>query len=98
MLRKYVYKEHYKNDIAMQETEERLQVHLDHCIELLRMNLMCMSDVSVLTYTWSDKKDIPNPDFDVTHRCRDFDKIAEWNRQSSRITFETPEKPTHLLA
>lgn len=32
--------------------EEALQSHLDHCLEVLREEIMCTGDVSILTFYW----------------------------------------------
>ncbi|OGM50996.1 hypothetical protein ABOM_000054 [Aspergillus bombycis] len=55
------------------------QTHIDHCIELLRITLMCTSDVTPLMF-----KDEPHafqgrtPDFNTMHTCRNFWEIREW--------------------
>ncbi|KAJ3577238.1 hypothetical protein NPX13_g3325 [Xylaria arbuscula] len=51
--------------------------HVDHCIEALRLQLMCAADVTPVLLQ-------PDPDlgvkadFDVYHRCRDWDMITNW--------------------
>lgn len=52
---------------------------LDHCIEILRINLMCTSDISILTYNWVQHWDTPTPNFNTKHICRDFDAILGWS-------------------
>ncbi|KAG1813502.1 uncharacterized protein BJ212DRAFT_1365326, partial [Suillus subaureus] len=54
------------------------RIHLDHCIEMLRQNLMCRGDVTMLTYDWVKGLDRPLPDFNTPHRCRNFEKILNW--------------------
>ncbi|KAB8259473.1 hypothetical protein BDV32DRAFT_150354 [Aspergillus pseudonomiae] len=59
--------------------EEVKQTHIDHCIELLRITLMCTSDVTPLVFI-----DDPHafqgriPDFNTMHTCRNFWEIHEW--------------------
>jgi len=54
----------------------------DHCIETLRMNLMCQSDIGVFTfrlypeYGYAD--DDYWPDFSTLHTCRNFEDIRTW--------------------
>ncbi|OQV05017.1 hypothetical protein CLAIMM_09821 [Cladophialophora immunda] len=93
MLRKFVYSDYYASDRALLDTLDNVRMHMDHCLEMLRRNVMCYGDVSVLTYTWSAKKDIPNPNFDVMHKCRNFDRIVDWNRNGERALNRTPTKP-----
>jgi hypothetical protein len=54
------------------------QDHLDHCIEIIRINLMCTSDVSILTYNWVRGIDHPTPNFNTEHKYRDFEAILSW--------------------
>ncbi|KAE8165423.1 hypothetical protein BDV40DRAFT_297452 [Aspergillus tamarii] len=55
------------------------KTHIDHCIELLRITLMCTSDVTPLMFI-----DDPHafqgrtPDFNTMHTCRNFWEIREW--------------------
>ncbi|KAB8231387.1 oxidase ustYa family protein [Aspergillus alliaceus] len=47
--------------------------HLDHCIELLRITLMCVSDVTPLMFI-DDPQAFQGgtPDFNTMHTCRNF--------------------------
>lgn len=65
---------------------EELRGHLDHCIEVLRWNLMCHADVGVITF--KPVEDVEGarrrgevewePDFGSWHVCRDYEKVREW--------------------
>ncbi|KAI4621495.1 uncharacterized protein J4E88_011004 [Alternaria novae-zelandiae] len=57
---------------------EKVRAHLDHCIEILRMNLMCLSDVNVFTFHPQEGKEGYWPDYESHHVCRNFDKIKDW--------------------
>lgn len=48
---------------------------LDHCIEMLRINLMCTADVTPITAVIPTWKNSPTPDFSTVHTCRNFNKI-----------------------
>jgi hypothetical protein len=32
--------------------EPNIEVHIDHCLDDLRMMMMCKADISLLTYEW----------------------------------------------
>ncbi|KAK2594830.1 hypothetical protein QQS21_007458 [Conoideocrella luteorostrata] len=54
------------------------RMHADHCIETLRLGLMCYSDITPVLFKldanfWSGAK----LDFNVYHKCRNFNKIVE---------------------
>jgi hypothetical protein len=54
------------------------RTHLDHCIEMLRQNIMCHGDVTMLTYDWVEGVKDPFPNFNIPHRCRNFEKVLNW--------------------
>ncbi|KAG1742587.1 hypothetical protein EDD22DRAFT_786600, partial [Suillus occidentalis] len=60
------------------EPSDFWRTHLDHCIEMLRQNIMCRGDVTMLTYDWVEGVKDPFPNFDIPHRCRNFEKILNW--------------------
>ena len=52
---------------------------LDHCIDMLRVELMCKSDVDVLIYRNASN---PQADFTAVRKCRNFDEILAWSYSS----------------
>ncbi|KAH8723663.1 hypothetical protein GQ44DRAFT_728511 [Phaeosphaeriaceae sp. PMI808] len=80
LLRMSTYPEYYPK-LWWSDTNdkpERVRGHLDHCIEILRMNLMCLSDVNVFTFHPKEGKEGYWPDYESHHVCRNFDKIKKW--------------------
>ncbi|KAF2683932.1 hypothetical protein K458DRAFT_442974 [Lentithecium fluviatile CBS 122367] len=80
LLRMSTYPEYYTK-LWWSDTNdkpEKVRAHLDHCIEILRMNLMCLSDVNVFTFHDVPGRKGPWPDYESHHVCRDFDKIKQW--------------------
>ena len=59
-----------------------LRMHTDHCIETLRIVLMCFSDVSPVLVKWSSS-DPPmhEAEFSSHHQCRNFEDILAWNKE-----------------
>ena len=39
---------------------------------------MCDADTSVMTYNWVKGHRFPHPNFNVQHKCRDFDAVFNW--------------------
>ncbi|KAG2744072.1 hypothetical protein P692DRAFT_20744630 [Suillus brevipes Sb2] len=79
MLRRASWGDHYKAaDYAIHDSPEAYRTHLDHCIEMLRQDIMCRSDATMLTYDWVEGLQNPVPDFNILHRCRNFEKILDW--------------------
>jgi hypothetical protein len=80
LLRMSTYPEYYTK-LWWSDTNdkpEKVRAHLDHCIEILRMNLMCFSDVNVFTFHPVEGKKGYWPDYESKHMCRNFDKIKKW--------------------
>lgn len=55
------------------------RMHVDHCLESLRLSLMCYADVTpVLAENNPMRPTGLQLDFNVHHKCRDFDKMIEY--------------------
>ncbi|KAJ5113803.1 hypothetical protein N7456_002337 [Penicillium angulare] len=71
-----------------------LRMHTDHCIETLRLVLMCQSDVTPVMVKWSESTPpIPEADFNSHHKCRNFDAIVAWNEAHAVKSWGGP--PAH---
>lgn len=55
--------------------------YLDHCADMLRQKLMCDADMTLVTYNWVSNHYTPHPNFNVQHRCRNFDAAMAWTRE-----------------
>lgn len=79
MIRRASWGAHYRAaDYAIHDSPEAYRTHLDHCIEILRQDIMCRGDATMLTYDWVEGLQNPVPDFNVLHQCRNFEKILDW--------------------
>ncbi|KAF2112772.1 hypothetical protein BDV96DRAFT_580343 [Lophiotrema nucula] len=59
--------------------------HLDHCLEVLRMNAMCNPDLSLYTFSWPKEAD---PEFLIPHsnsprKCADWSQIEDYGMKRS---------------
>ncbi|KAG2148153.1 uncharacterized protein EDB93DRAFT_1250211 [Suillus bovinus] len=79
LLRKASWPEYYEaTDVLFQDTPEVVRMHLDYCIEMLRQNMMCNADVTVITWDWVRGQKYPLPNFNTRHQCRNYEKILDW--------------------
>jgi len=95
LLRMATYPDYYSRpevggDVATDS--EDLRGHIDHCIEALRLNLMCQSDIGVFTFKMYPDLPVEGhwPDFSTLHTCRNFDDIRNWALTHS-VTFDDEE-------
>jgi hypothetical protein len=59
------------------------RMHADHCIETLRIALMCHSDVTPLLMLNEPSNAFGRKaDFNSHHRCRNYDNIKQWVREN----------------
>jgi len=66
---------------SLEYSERGKRMHVDHCIETLRISLMCQADLSpVLVMRDRATPRGQRADFNSHHRCRNFTKIQEWAR------------------
>ncbi|KAJ2966445.1 hypothetical protein NQ176_g10147 [Zarea fungicola] len=55
------------------------RMHVDHCFEALRLQLMCKADITPMLNEHVDDPDFDRKaDFNTHQKCRKFDKIAEY--------------------
>ncbi|KAI4271112.1 MAG: hypothetical protein L6R38_006932 [Xanthoria sp. 2 TBL-2021] len=81
-IREYTHKDYYESrSPSFTDPPEMVRTHVDHCIEILRQKLTCDADVGVITYNWVAVRDLPWPNFNVLHKCRNFDGVVEWSKK-----------------
>ena len=83
-LRREIYFDHYYggkfiNDIPTPSH----QAHLGHCLEIVLQALMCSASVEPIVHYWVDIQQVPFPNFNDKHICRDFDAILNWQEDHS---------------
>ncbi|KAI1739923.1 hypothetical protein F4680DRAFT_448536 [Xylaria scruposa] len=60
------------------------RMHADHCIEALRLQLICNVDLTLLLIELDESNDFgQKADFNVHHKRRNWDKITEWQYANS---------------
>ncbi|CAN9228071.1 unnamed protein product [Alternaria sp. RS040] len=63
--------------------EERMnkyhELHTGHCVHILLQNIMCTGNVDVYPHFWADAQENAVPDFNINHKCRDFEAILKWH-------------------
>lgn len=66
------------------------RMHVDHCIETLRLQLMCNADLTPMLVLKDDTVAVGSKaDFNVHHKCRRWDRLVAWQRT------HTPDKDTN---
>jgi len=78
-LRKALHRDYYEfKTLEFTDHPHMVQIHLNHCIEMLRQSLMCHADVGVMAHRWVEHYPNPYPDFNVIHKCRNFEEVLQW--------------------
>ncbi|KAJ3564190.1 hypothetical protein NP233_g8452 [Leucocoprinus birnbaumii] len=70
-IRKAYYPQDYDEQIIVSS-------HVIHCINAIRQSLMCMVDVSKVSWVWDEQTDALVESQSNFHTCRDFEKIKQW--------------------
>ena len=71
----------------MQSTASSL-ISLDHCIEVIRLDMMCQADVTpyfVIDAAPGHTPEALRIDFSVFKKCRDFGRIKDWMKDHVAI-------------
>ncbi|KAA8650342.1 hypothetical protein EYZ11_000706 [Aspergillus tanneri] len=84
LIRQYTYRDDwdYSNEASWHGGPEMVRWHVDHCIETLRMNLMCTADVTPYLI-WNDPDGFngESPSFNTLHKCRKWEPIVKWVKE-----------------
>ncbi|TVY46474.1 Cyclochlorotine biosynthesis protein O [Lachnellula cervina] len=84
LLRQVTYKDWYMDKSGnFAAGEEELQMHTDHCLEMLRKEIQCNADIGVFTFYMMDGDPLPWPELESYHQCRNFDKVRDWALENS---------------
>lgn len=51
---------------------------------MLRIRLMCTSDVTPITIWLPEYQEAATADFSTLHKCRNFDKILQWAQENGQ--------------
>ncbi|KAI9674945.1 MAG: hypothetical protein M1822_009007 [Bathelium mastoideum] len=80
-LRFLLYREKYYPNLT--ETQENyLHGHLDHCIEALRISVMCSADTSFYTFYWPNPNaHRPSSKSNAKRYCVNWDALDGWARE-----------------
>ncbi|TGO35332.1 hypothetical protein BHYA_0162g00200 [Botrytis hyacinthi] len=71
----------FENDIPI------LKLHVSHCLDILRQQLMCTVDIGVMGKIWVYPEALEAyQDFNTKHKCRDFNAVRNWAEQRQMPT------------
>ncbi|KAH9900312.1 hypothetical protein F4778DRAFT_782416 [Xylariomycetidae sp. FL2044] len=73
-IRKSLYPDYYHK----MTSHETWRPHLEHCLDAVRLSLMCAGDMTLIPVKWSENRSWIMPIFETVHTCRDFDALRAW--------------------
>lgn len=88
-LKQYMHQDYFYPNLtsASDEEKQELEEHAEHCLEALRLSLLCNADLSIYTLGWTNHSairpavHIPNPNV-----CVDWEGLHGWmNGRSARL-------------
>ena len=60
-------------------TEPIVRLHVGHCINILRQQLMCTADTGLFGQMWANTTAMRTfADFSTHHKCKNFDLVRDW--------------------
>ena len=54
------------------------KTHIEHCLELMRLNAMCRGSTDISTFTWVGSH--PRPVSTTQRKCVNWEAFDAWNR------------------
>ena len=95
-VRKMVYYDYYYSEkFGLEGPDDLFWLHMGHCIDSLRQTIQCQANMDLVTNNWVQPLDLPWPDFNVQHMCRNHDAILAWQEanQFDDDQFDALRKP-----
>jgi hypothetical protein len=86
-LKLYLHKEHYYPGVAHGSEDDKYELgHLHHCLESIRLSLMCGGDTAIYSFKWPDRSERvqkPKTKTNSERTCVDWDVIESWAQNRS---------------
>lgn len=60
-------------------------IHVAHCTEVIRENLVCGANLDVITFNWKETQDLPFADFSVNKKCSNTEVLMEWQEKNTIV-------------
>ncbi|MCJ1412198.1 hypothetical protein MMC19_006291 [Ptychographa xylographoides] len=91
-LHRWMNLEYYYGNLTEPELF-RLRGHTEHCLDVLRQNVQCQADITVIPLNWGTKQPLPLGSDIGHHECANWDKLDNWMKDRSI----NPMKPGYLV-
>ena len=76
----------------MRDSDVGARMHVDHCIETLRISLMCQADTTPYFLVLDPTAPLGSrADFSPHHKCRNFETIQKWVEEN-QLEPQIPQK------
>ncbi|KAK2009853.1 hypothetical protein LZ32DRAFT_630560 [Colletotrichum eremochloae] len=92
VLRQYLWRDSYPEDMTPTllkfNTPKMAREHAEHCIEALRLGLMCNADITPYFLHEGEPapgSDVSARDFQAFHKCKRFDRLLNWMNENGVI-------------
>ncbi|KAI1453748.1 hypothetical protein F4805DRAFT_358375 [Annulohypoxylon moriforme] len=91
-IKQYLNPEYYYSQD--QQDWDDITIHIDHCLESLRTQVLCKPDLSLYTFTWTPQN-IIKPAVQITQEsvCVDWDAAHEWMKARA-VTINDVVRPS----
>ncbi|KAF2711444.1 hypothetical protein K504DRAFT_489325 [Pleomassaria siparia CBS 279.74] len=78
-LKRWNYRAHYYGNLSDAELKEE-EVHIEHCLEWLRIAALCRSDITLTTFRWEGVNGSRlATEYPVPRQCVDSERVLRWS-------------------
>ncbi|KAI0602838.1 hypothetical protein F4775DRAFT_597977 [Biscogniauxia sp. FL1348] len=82
-LKHWIYRSHYYGNISATDLEEE-EAHIEHCLEWLRVAVLCRGDTTLTTFRWGGRGGSSlETEYPIPRQCVDSDRLLEWSERHS---------------
>jgi len=97
-IKQYLYKDYYFPDHDKVDWAE-IWMHVDHCLESLRQEVLCNADTSVYALEWTPHSSLrPSVRVPQAHVCVDWNHLHEWMKGRAATNDDMVRPPDSMFA
>jgi len=81
-LKLYLHRHHYYPKLVDGSDENAYELgHLNHCIESIRLSLMCSGNPALYSFQWANETRKPKTKTNSSRMCVDWEALDGWTRK-----------------
>ncbi|KAL1600857.1 hypothetical protein SLS60_007245 [Paraconiothyrium brasiliense] len=88
-IKHWIHRSHYHTNVSQAVLDEE-EEHVEHCLEWLRLGVMCRADVTLSALQWdSPTGSRLETEYPIPRKCVNFERLKKWSEERAIDVTET---------